>query len=177
MNENRRALVVANFEYQDPILRRLASPPEDAKELAAVLRNPGIGGFEVETLLNETAARVSQKVEEFFVFSDSRPDDLLLLYFSGHGVTDEEGKLYFATADTQFVRHNVRRATAVGADFVDAVMRRSRSRRQIGKLIESHALDDDPFVSRVWHHHLRWLYLACSGFVTKPKISNPKISS
>lgn len=87
MNENRRALVVANFEYQDPILRRLASPAEDAKELAAVLRNPAIGGFEVETLLNETAARVSQKVEEFFVFSDSRPDDLLLLYFSGHGVT------------------------------------------------------------------------------------------
>jgi hypothetical protein len=39
--------------------------------------------------------------------------------------------LYFATIDTQLVQHNVRRATAVGAHFVNEMMSRSRSRRQI----------------------------------------------
>jgi hypothetical protein len=131
MSERRRALIVANFDYTDTVLRQLSSPAQDAKELARVLRNPSIGGFEVETLINEKAAHVSEAIEEFFVFSDPKPEDLLLLYFSGHGVTDEEGQLYFATSDTQLVRQRVRRATAVGADFVNLVMRRSRSRRQV----------------------------------------------
>lgn len=131
MSERRRALIIANLDYQDPILRPLISPSEDARELAKVLENPTIGGFEVETLLNENAGTVTKAIEEFLVFSDPKPDDLLLLYFSGHGITDEEGTLYFATTDTQFVRQSVRRASAVSADFVDGVMRRSRSRRQI----------------------------------------------
>lgn len=131
MSERRRALIVANFDYQDPALRRLTAPARDAEELARVLENPAIGGFEVKTLLNEKAATVSQAVEDFFVFADPKPDDFLLLYFSGHGITDEEGQLYFATMDTQLVRQTVRRASAVGAEFVDAVMRRSRSRRQV----------------------------------------------
>jgi uncharacterized caspase-like protein len=131
MSEKRRALIVANFDYQDPALRRLTAPARDAEELARVLENPAIGGFEVKTLLNEKAATVSQAVEDFFVFADPKPDDFLLLYFSGHGITDEEGQLYFATTDTQLVRQTVRRASAVGAEFVDAVMRRSRSRRQV----------------------------------------------
>ena len=131
MSEKRRALIIANLDYQASTLRRLTSPAEDAKELANVLGDPAIGGFEVETLLNEKSAVVSHTMEEFFVFSNPKPDDLLLLYFSGHGVTDEEGKLYLATTDTQFARQSVRRSSAVSADFVDQVMRRSRSRRQI----------------------------------------------
>jgi hypothetical protein len=31
----------------------------------------------------------------------------------------------------------------------------AKARRQ---LIDSKALDNDPFPSRLWHHHLRWLY-------------------
>ena len=31
----------------------------------------------------------------------------------------------------------------------------ANARRQ---LIESHVLDNDPFLNRLWHHHLRWLY-------------------
>lgn len=89
MSETRRALIVANFEYQDSGFRRLVSPVRDAEELARVLGDPSIGGFEVTTLLNENAADVNHKIEEFFIFSEPKPDDLLLLYFSGHGVTDE----------------------------------------------------------------------------------------
>ena len=96
------------------------------------LRNPAIGNFEVETLINEPLGAVCRAIEDFFVFSDARPEDFLLLYFSGHGVTDEGGRrLYLTTVDTQLVHHSVRRATAVAEDFVKAAMQRSRSRRQV----------------------------------------------
>ena len=64
-----------------------------------MLRDPGIGGFEVATLLNEPAHVVNLAVEEFF--ADRRLDDLLLVHFSGHGVKDEDGELFFAAVEHQ----------------------------------------------------------------------------
>jgi uncharacterized RDD family membrane protein YckC len=98
----------------------------DAQALARVLQDPRIGGFEVRTLLNEPAYKVNEAVEEFF--ADRRPDDLLLLHFSCHGVKDEGGELYFAAANTKLRRLG---ATAVAADFVNRRMNRSRSRRVV----------------------------------------------
>jgi hypothetical protein len=54
-----------------------------------VLRDPQIGGFDVRMLLDEPAHAVSLAVEEFF--ADRKPDDLLVLHFSCHGVKDEDG--------------------------------------------------------------------------------------
>jgi uncharacterized RDD family membrane protein YckC len=122
----RSALIVASDNYTDPGLRRLRAPASDAQALAAVLRNPRIGGFQVRTLLNEPAHEVNLAVEEFF--ADRRPDDLLLLHFSCHGVKDEGGELYFATSNTRLRRLG---ATAVAADFVNRRMNRSRSRRVV----------------------------------------------
>src|SRR6266571_5386329 len=122
----RSALIVASYEYGDPGLRRLHAPASDARALAAVLQDPGIGGFEVRTLLNEPAHVVNLAVEEFF--ADRRPDDLLLVHFSCHGVKDEDGELYFAASNTLLRRLG---ATAVAADFVNRRMSRSRSRRVV----------------------------------------------
>jgi uncharacterized caspase-like protein len=123
---SRSALIVASDDYTDPELRRLRAPASDAQALAAVLRDPGIGGFQVRTLLNEPAHEVSLAVEEFF--ADRTPDDLLLVHFSCHGVKDEGGELYFATANTRLRRLG---ATAVAAEFVNRRMSRSRSRRVV----------------------------------------------
>jgi outer membrane biosynthesis protein TonB len=120
----RSALIVASDEYTDPGLRRLRAPAKDAQALATVLRDPGIGGFEVRTLLNEPAHVVNLAVEEFF--ADRRPDDLLLVHFSCHGIKDEDGELYFAASNTTL---RALGATAVAADFVNRRMNRSRSRR------------------------------------------------
>jgi hypothetical protein len=122
----RSALIVASDDYTDPGLRQLRAPTSDAQALAAVLSDPEIGGFEVRTLLNAPAHEVNEAVEEFF--DDRRPDDLLLLHFSCHGVKDEGGDLYFATANTKLRRLG---ATAVAADFVNRRMNRSRSRRVV----------------------------------------------
>jgi uncharacterized caspase-like protein len=121
------ALIIGNSEYQDARLSRLVTPNEDAHDLAEVLRAPDIGGFaEVVTLVNETSANVRLEIETFF--SDKKRDDLLLLYFSGHGVRDDQGYLYLAVKDT---RHNRLRATAVPASYITSEMDTSRSQRQV----------------------------------------------
>lgn len=107
-------------------MRQLRSPASDAKALRAVLRDPAIGDFEVQTLMNRPALEINEAVEEFF--ADRNPDDLLLLHFSTHGVKDEEGELYFAAANTRLDRLGT---TAVSAKFVCTLMNRGRSRRVV----------------------------------------------
>ena len=91
-----------------------------------MLAKPGIGGFEVATVVDAEAPQVMQRIEEF---CDGRArDDLLLLAFSGHGILDERARLYFATTDTRVDRP---RSTAVPAQFVHDVMEECRSRSQV----------------------------------------------
>jgi hypothetical protein len=121
------ALFIGNSQYQDPRLSQLITPAEDVNDLAEVLRAPDIGGFdEVKTLVNDSDANVRLSLEDFF--ADKKPDDLLVVYFSGHGVRDEQGMLYLAVNDT---RANRLRATAIPAAFITAEMDRTRSRRQV----------------------------------------------
>lgn len=122
--DGRHALIVATYAYEDPGLQQLRAPAHDAEQLARVLRDPAIGGFEVQTILNGSAPMINEAVEDFF--ADRSPDELLLLYFSSHGVKDADGDLYFAAAPTKLRRLG---ATAVAADFVNRRMNRSRSRR------------------------------------------------
>src|ERR1700722_6526933 len=126
MDGTRNALIVASEQYTDPGLRRLRAPASDARALAAVLSDPAVGGFEVRTLLNEPAHVVNLAVEEFF--ADRQPADLLLMHFSGHGIKDQDGELYFAASNTVLGRLG---ATAVAAEFVNRRMTRSRSRRVV----------------------------------------------
>jgi hypothetical protein len=122
----RSALIIANSVYQDAALSELRAPAADAKALDAVLSDPGIGDFEVQTLLNGTAAAVQQRVDEFF--DDRDRDDLLLLHFSCHGIKDPAGALYFAAADTSLKRLMT---SAVSAYLVGVLMSRTRSRRVV----------------------------------------------
>lgn len=126
MAEGRSALIVAVSEYQDAGLRQLVAPAQDAEALARVLGDPAIGGFAVQTLLNQPSHQVNREIEAFF--ANRARDDLLLLYFSGHDLKDEEGRLYFATPDTD---RKFLRTTAVAATLINEVMHHSRSRRQV----------------------------------------------
>ena len=126
MEPTRNALIVANDVFVDPGLRQLRAPAHDAEALAEVLSDPEIGAFEVATVLNRPAHEVDRAVEQFF--ADRSPDDLLLMHFSGHGVKDENGDLFFAAADTDL---GLLGATAVSAEFVNRLMSRTRSRRVV----------------------------------------------
>ena len=95
----RAALLIATYEFDDPGLGQLTTPSHDAEALAEVLRNPAIGGFDVEILVNEPHYKVGEAVGRFY--SRQRRDDVALLYFSGHGLKDDDGKLYLAMTNTK----------------------------------------------------------------------------
>ena len=123
----RLGLVIGNSEYEAPTLARLRKSDADVRGLAEALRHSEIGGFdEVTSLLNEPAHIVRREIARFF--AQKITDDLLLLYFSGHGVRDDLGRLYLAMKDTE---HNLLSATAIPAVSITDEMDNSRSRRQV----------------------------------------------
>jgi len=126
MPDDRFALIVASSRYTDATLTQLDAPAHDAEALAAALAAPEIGGFDVATVVDQPATQVMQEVEAFF--DGRKRDDLLLLYFSGHGILDDGARLYFATVDTRVDRP---RSTALAAAFVNDVMSECRSRSQV----------------------------------------------
>ena len=125
--ERRRSLLVATDDYQDPGFQQLRAPAGDAKALAGVLRDPKIGDFDVEPVaLNEPHREIMVRLDSFF--EEARGSDFLLLYLSGHGVLDSNGKLYFAAADT--VRTRLR-STAIEAGWLDSVIEHSLARQVV----------------------------------------------
>jgi uncharacterized caspase-like protein len=126
MADQRFALIVATSDYAESEFSELVAPAQDADALAAVLRNPAIGGYDLTELHNEPSSKVQEEIETFF--SDRARDDLVLLYFSCHGVKDKDGKLYFATCNT---RRRLLRSTGIAAGFINDIMASSDSRRQL----------------------------------------------
>jgi hypothetical protein len=122
----KNALIIANWQYEDALLRGLVAPFQDAESLAKVMRDPAIGGFEVQVLTNASSYRICEGIEVFL--GDCERDDVALFYFSGHGVTDDDGQLYYAASNTL---HKRLRSTAVAASWVNDIMNGCRSRRQI----------------------------------------------
>ncbi|MEU3917754.1 caspase family protein [Streptomyces sp. NPDC029004] len=122
----RLALLIATYDYQDSGLRQLTAPGHDAEAFAAVLKDPDIAGFEVTTLINEPHHRVGKAIGD--LYRDRRRDDLTLLYFTGHGLKDDEGRLYLAMANTQ---RDSLLFTALSAEQIDQAMSGCMSRQQV----------------------------------------------
>ncbi len=123
----RYALIVAVSDYHDPKLRQLRAPAADAQRLAAVLENPDIGAFEVDVALNESESVLRRRIATFF--ANRRPEDLLLVHFSCHGVKDDRGELYLTAADTEV--GDLLGATGVSSAWLSEQVGRSRSRRVV----------------------------------------------
>lgn len=120
----RRALLVASGSYTDSGLSKLRSPAVDADRLGRILRDPAIGAFDVELLLNSPYHEVGERVADFLASGHSK--DTLFLYFSCHGLLDEYGDLFFACTNS---RLNSLDSTATSALSIARQMGRSRSRR------------------------------------------------
>ena len=124
--ERRLALVIANAHYDDVALERLASPAQDADALGRVLGDPERCGFEVKTVVDGLSGEVVEAVEDFL--TEVERGDLVLVYFSCHGLKDEHGRLYLASRNT---RRDRLRSTAVSASVVNDLLLGSRSRRKV----------------------------------------------
>jgi hypothetical protein len=96
------ALIIGNNKYDDQRLAQLKTPAADSQALAKTLDDKTIGSFdEVTPLINQTEGRVRRAISTFL--ANKKPDDLVLLYFSGHGVLDDRGRLYLALKDTNTI--------------------------------------------------------------------------
>ena len=125
---NRRlALIIGSSEYKDAKFSRLVAPTADICGLSKILQNPNVGNFnEVLVLENEPVVTVLRAIAYFY--AQKKHDDLLLMYFSGHGLRDDRGDLYLACGDTEYDLLSV---TAIPATFITHEMDGSNSRRQI----------------------------------------------
>jgi WD40 repeat protein len=123
---DRYALLIGTSDYNDEKLARLKTPVADLEVLAGLLRDEVIGGYQVNVLPNKPFLTILREIVSFL--KDRKRDDLVLLYFSGHGVLDEGGNLYLATQDTE---SDLLSATALSSKFVKDEMDKSRSKRQV----------------------------------------------
>jgi Caspase domain len=127
MMSRKLALIIGSSEYEDPTLARLVAPRADVTALDSVLKHPEVGSFDdVTVLIDQPESVVRRAIARFF--AEKSRDDLLLLYFSGHGVLDDQGQLYLAMKDTE---HNLLSATAIPAALITREMDLSHPRRQI----------------------------------------------
>jgi len=122
----RVALLVATYDYQDGKLSKLVAPSRDADDLANVLNDPQIAGFDVTTLINKPLYVVGEAIGEFY--RDQRRDDLSVLYFTGHGLKDDYGRLYLAMANT---RLDNLQFTGLSGNQISDAMRECRARQKV----------------------------------------------
>ena len=125
------ALLIGVSKYE-PGLSPLPAAAMDMQAFKEVLQHPEMGSFDqVIPLLNPDQQEMAVAIET--LFADRQKDDLILLYFSGHGIKDENDRLYFATRSTRKnEKGGLVQATAVSASFVQEIMRtKGRSKRQV----------------------------------------------
>jgi uncharacterized caspase-like protein/Tfp pilus assembly protein PilF len=122
------ALIIAIEEFEDPNISQLTCPIVDAEKLGEVLEDPAIGQFQVQTILNSNFAETQVALAEF-LGSKSR-NELRLVYFSGHGLLDEKGRLYLAARDTK-LSQELLTATSVSATFITERLDFNRAKRQM----------------------------------------------
>jgi hypothetical protein len=122
----RTALLIGNasFEYTETF-SNLVTPTNDAEDFAAILQQ--YGNFEIQDwLINAPADLMRQRIEN--LFSEAEADDLVLLYYSGHGYRSSDGRFYLVAADSQPERLL---STGISESFIREVMHTSRAQQRV----------------------------------------------
>ncbi|HKU42069.1 MAG TPA: caspase family protein, partial [Polyangiales bacterium] len=123
----RIALLIGSGSYGVGALQQLHAPAGDVRELAVVLGDAYAGGFDtVIELIDASTQQVGREIAR--TLDRCKRDDLVLLYFSGHALLDDEGQLHLAMRDTE---PDLLSPTSISAAFVAGEFDRSRSRRQL----------------------------------------------
>jgi len=113
---------------QDPDLAELPSVYANLVDLKAVIADPTVMGLPelniIEVLNPENQAAVMEPLERISAVTD----DVLLVYYAGHGLLDRNGKLYLALRDsTQTGAHY----NALSWDLVRGAIAESRARVRV----------------------------------------------
>ena len=120
------ALLIGVSEYGAGI-PPLLSALNDVEAMERVLQNPNLGNFaQVERLLNPDTVAMRIAIQK--LFRNASKEDLLLFFFSGHGITNDDNHLYLATRNTA---KDDFEATAVDANFIQTQSKNCYSKRQV----------------------------------------------
>ncbi|BCL36797.1 caspase, EACC1-associated type [Nostoc sp. MS1] len=125
------ALLIGISEYQEG-LTPLPKAVNDVEAMRRILVNPEMGGFaEADVTVLKNPERQQMETAIFQLYANCQKDDLVLFYFSGHGVTVENGDFYFSTRITKKDKNKLILPTAVDATNVHKWMNQSKSKRQV----------------------------------------------
>ncbi len=127
---NKIALLIGVSEYGTG-LQALPGTLKNVEAIRGVLEHQEQGGFdEVKTLINPDPQTMAEAIESLFL--DRKPEDMVLLYFSGYvSVLEPHDKIGLTTHLSRLGSNgNVVRSTVITADFVNDVMGDSRSQHQ-----------------------------------------------
>jgi hypothetical protein len=124
-----RALLIGNSVFDDGSLNRLNAPTKDVSRVHHALIDEATGLFEDENVrLVTDRASADILTEVYQLFESATKDDLVLLYYSGHGVLDRYDNLYLAGRDTRSDRLLV---TGVGNTRVNEIIEQSAVGRTV----------------------------------------------
>ena len=118
-----RALLIGNWHYpEDPAnLPDLKGPLNDVSRLAELIADPGTGLFapaDIMALTERASHEITAELEQFF--GDATRTDVLLVYYSGHGLTADDGSLLLCGRNARTDR---RLASTVSAETINRMMR------------------------------------------------------
>ncbi|MEH2194737.1 MAG: SUMF1/EgtB/PvdO family nonheme iron enzyme [Nostoc sp.] len=125
------ALLIGISGYQ-PGLPLLPNAVKDVEAMRRVLVNPEMGDFaEADITMLKNPQRQEMETAIYELYANCQKDDLVLFYFSGHGVIVESGDFYFSTSITQKNQGKLIPTSAVAATNVHSWMNQSKSKRLV----------------------------------------------
>jgi len=147
-NMARVALLIGTAEYESGF-KPLLVAAENVRRLEQVLKDPGIGGFDVNSLITPDHSTMREEAETWLRLRTK--EDLALLYITGHGVKDIDRKLYFAAKNTRKLNEELVASTAIAASDVRTYLRQCKAINQIvildccfsGAFADVLAMDDE----------------------------------
>ncbi|BAZ39144.1 extracellular ligand-binding receptor [Calothrix sp. NIES-4101] len=125
------ALLIGVSEYE-PGLNPLPAAVNDVDAMERVLANLEMGGFadNITVLKNPQPQVMREAIEK--LFAGRQKDDLLLFYFSGHGIKDfDSGRFYLSTSATRKEKSGLVKSSSIEANFLHGNINDSRSQRQV----------------------------------------------
>ncbi len=93
----RKALIIAISNYRDPKLYQLPFCENDGEEVATFLAD---NGYEIAGKLmgNVEPGKMREAIITFFEDRSIKADDMLVFYFSGHGIPDGHGDIFLSSS-------------------------------------------------------------------------------